>query len=442
MLDRAKILVVDDKPANLEVITETLSAHGHNTAAVTSGERALIWLESYQADLILLDVQMPGIDGFETCELIKKNAAIADTPIIFITALADSENIAKGFSFGAVDYISKPFQEVELLARVNTHLRLNQLNQSLEHQVRNRTSELEKTMAKLQGALSQLESSQVQLVRQEKMSTLGGLMAGVAHEINNPLGFVSGNIGELRRSLDDIVSCLNAYREAFPEPGETLEGLLEELDIDFVVDDIAAMLNSMELGCDRMRGISNSLRYFSRSDTDQKLSVDIHEGLNSTLLILKYRVKASDIRPKIEIIKDYGELPKLDCFPGQLNQVFMNILANAIDMFDEVSEASSDEAIMEGSQKITITTRLIKTQSIDENDVIEVSIADNGKGMQEEVVARVFDRQFTTKPVGKGTGLGLAIAQQIVTDTHGGTLDVQSEVGKGTEFRIRLPIGG
>ena len=435
MLDNSKVLIVDDIPANLEVITETLSSHGYATAAVTSGERALQWLENYKANLILLDVQMPGMDGFETCRRIKENASTTDIPVIFITALSNIDSIAKGFSLGAVDYISKPFQDSELLARVNTHLRLQQLNQSLEEQVAKRTSELEATMMQLQEALSQLKSSQLQLIQQEKMSALGNLVAGVAHEINNPLGFVRGNVKEFNHALQDVINCLNGYQKYFPEPGGELEELLKEVDIDFVLKDLFKMLNSMQVGCDRIHSISNSLRSFSRADTESKLKADLHEGLDSTLLILKYRLKATSLRPEIEIIQDYGDLPEIDCFPGQLNQVFMNLLANAVDMFDEIAECTAYENLLSTPQRI-----IVKTQFVEQNKVAEIYIADNGKGMSEEVSTKIFDRQFTTKAVGKGTGLGLAIAQQIVTETHGGELEVHSEVGQGTEFRIRLPI--
>ncbi|MEM7773633.1 MAG: ATP-binding protein, partial [Cyanobacteria bacterium P01_A01_bin.37] len=354
---------------------------------------------------------------------------------IFITALSNIDSIAKGFSLGAVDYIRKPFQESELLARVNTHLRLQQLNQSLEQQVAKRTHQIESMMRQLEEVISQLKSSQLQLIQQEKMSALGNLVAGVAHEINNPLGFVRGNVKEFQHALKDVISCLDGYRKTFPEPGGELEELLEEVDIDFVLKDLFKMLDSMQIGCDRICSISDSLRSFSRADTESKLRASLHEGLDSTLLILKYRLKANSLRPEIKIIQEYGDLPEIDCFPGQLNQVFMNLLANAVDMFDEVAECTSYENLLSVPQQITV-----KTQLLEQDKVVEICIADNGKGMPEEILAKIFDRQFTTKAVGKGTGLGLAIAQQIVIDTHGGDLEVRSEVGQGTEFLIRLPI--
>ena len=427
MWDSAKILVVDDTPANLEVVTETLSSKGYITAAVTSGERALKWLETYTADLILLDIQMPGIDGFETCRLIKTDTKAVDTPVIFITALSDIDSIAKGFSLGAVDYISKPFQELELLARVNTHLKLQRLNQSLEQQVAERTRDLEE-------ALTQLEISELQLIQQEKMSALGNLVAGVAHEINNPLGFVSSNIPEVHHSLNDIIECLQCYRKTFPQPGANIENLLQDLEIDFLLEDLPKILNSMQIGCQRISDISNSLRTFSRGDTESKFKTDIHEGIDSTLLILKYRLKENKIRPEIVVLRDYSELPEIHCFPGQLNQVFMNILANAIDMFDEIAEAKSFDDMERNPQQITIQTQQCTPLNV------EICIRDNGKGISKEVCSKIFDRKFTTKEVGKGTGLGLAIAHQVVVSKHGGSLDVHSEMGYGTEFVIKLPI--
>ncbi|NJM95816.1 MAG: GAF domain-containing sensor histidine kinase [Phormidesmis sp. RL_2_1] len=284
-----------------------------------------------------------------------------------------------------------------------------------------------------QAYVKQIEESQLQLVQSEKMSALGNLVAGVAHEINNPLGFVAGNVKEVHRALADITECLQIYRDTFPEPGEEIDELLEEIDIDFVLKDVSKMLDSMKVGCQRIRSISNSLRIFSRADTESKFKADMHEGIESTLLILKYRLKATDLRPEIEIIRDYGTLPEIDCFPGQINQVFMNILANAIDMFDEMAERTTFKHFQANPQQITIRTQLTASHGI------EISIFDNGKGMSEAVRSKIFDRKFTTKVVGKGTGLGLAIARQIMVEKHGGSLTVNSKLDQGTEFLICLP---
>ena len=430
MSSKVNILVVDDTPANLEVVTETLVSHSYVTAAAISGERAIKRLERYVPELILLDVQMPGIDGFETCRRIKQNPDWAAIPIIFLTALADTDSIVKGFSLGAVDYLTKPFREAELLARVTTHLRLSQLTYQLEQQVEDRTQAL-------QSAMDALQTSQLQLVQQEKMSALGNMVAGVAHEINNPIGFVQGNVRELQRNLTDIFDHLKLYRQQASV--QDIENHGEAVDIDFLLEDMPKMLTSMETGCDRISNISVSLRTFSRTDQDTKTAYNLHEGLDSTLLILKYRLKDKDFCPAIQVLKDYGNLPEVSCFPGQLNQVFMNLLANAIDMLDEMAVQKSDTALHINPQQITLRTRQIEDPKTGA-PWVEICITDNGKGMSAETCAKIFDRHFTTKAVGKGTGLGLAIARQILVETHQGRLDVHSEVGQGTEFRLQLPV--
>ncbi|MEN8445898.1 MAG: response regulator [Cyanobacteria bacterium J06555_13] len=423
MLNSAKILVVDDTPANLEVITETLACGDYQVAVAISGERALARLETYVPDLILLDVQMPGIDGFETCQKIKANAALADIPVIFITALSNSESVVKGFSLGAVDYISKPFREPELLARVNTHLQLRQLTESLAQQVSARTQSLE-------SAMDQLKSSQIQLVQQEKMSALGGLIAGVAHEINNPIGFVRGNVKELRRNIQDIFEHLSLYQEQIP--AEELEEHAEEIDLEFLMEDIPKMLDSMFVGCDRIRDISRSLRTFSRADQTIQTTFNVHDGIESTLLILKHRLKANDHHPEIEVVKYYGDLPDIACFPGQLNQVFMNILANAVDALEECRQKKMPAEMDAVAPQITVKTAAAGGQ-------VYIHIRDNGPGMPEAVRQHIFDHLYTTKEVGKGTGLGLAIAHQIIVEKHHGRITVDSTPNHGTEFILELP---
>ncbi|MEG4202007.1 AAA family ATPase [Microcoleus sp. Pol12A5] len=282
----------------------------------------------------------------------------------------------------------------------------------------------------------QVEQSQLQLVQSEKMSALGNLVAGVAHEINNPVGFISGNIHEAIAAVKDLTKYLQVYQEKFPHPGDDIEQIAEELDIEYLLEDLPKMLNSMQIGCDRIQGISTSLRTFSRSDKDYKVPFNIHDGINSTILILKHRLKANEQRPAIEVVKEYGNLPSVDCFPGQLNQVFMNILANAIDALEESNREPSLKKIKAPANCITIRT---ERQS---KEWVTIRISDNGPGISDEIKGQIFDHLFTTKGVGKGTGLGLAIARQIVVEKHGGTIEVNSVVGKGTEFTISLPMKG
>jgi PAS domain S-box-containing protein len=295
-----------------------------------------------------------------------------------------------------------------------------------EAQIQQKNQELEQ-------ALIQVQQSQTQVVQSEKMSALGNLVAGVAHEINNPIGFLNGSINNAKDYVQDLLGHLALYQQYHPHPASAVEANAEDIDLEYLSEDLPNLLNSMKGATDRIKGISTSLRVFSRADTDYKVKANLHEGIDSTLLILKYRLNANSYRPAIVVIRDYGQLPLVECFPGQLNQVFMNILANAIDVFDETAQTQSFAELETQPQQITIRT------TIDTNQV-QIQIRDNGKGMTAEVKAKVFDHLFTTKGVGKGTGLGLAIARQIVVEKHGGSLEVQSELGQGTEFCIQLPI--
>lgn len=424
MSKATKIFVVDDVVANLEVVVTVLAAAGYKVATATSGNRALKRLETYTPDLILLDIHMPKLDGFAVCEQIKANPKTAKIPIIFITALSDMDSVSKGFTLGAVDYITKPFREAELLVRINTHIQLRQVNQTLEKRVQERTQALSQL-------LQQLKDSQVRLIQQEKMSALGNLVAGVAHEINNPISCISGNVLELESYLADIFSYIRLCQNQ-TSPKEQ-ENVADKIDLAFLLDDIPKMMTSVKNACDRIVDISKSLRSFSRIDPEKKTAADLHEGLDSSLLILKHRLKANDNRPQINVVKRYANLPEILCFPGQLSQVFMNLLANAIDALDDGNKGKTYQQIQTAANQITIQTGCADNQ-------IVIHIKDNGIGMSDQVKKRIFDHLYTTKEIGRGTGLGLAIAKQIIVETHGGKIEVESEAGQGTEFIVTLPI--
>ncbi|BAY92906.1 MULTISPECIES: ATP-binding sensor histidine kinase [unclassified Tolypothrix] len=284
-----------------------------------------------------------------------------------------------------------------------------------------------------QQALQDLQQAQLQIVQSEKMSALGNLVAGVAHEMNNPLGFIAASLAQAKPTLNDIVNHLNLYQENFTEPGAEILNHAEDIDLEYSLEDLPKMMTSMMLACDRLKNISTSLRTFSRADKDYKVPFNIHEGIDSTILILKHRLKANEQRPAIEVITNYGNLPQVECFPGQLNQVFMNILANAIDALEEFNQGRKFTEITANPNLITITTSIVDKK-------VKIAIADNGKGMTTSVKDKIFDHLFTTKAVGKGTGLGLAIARQIVEETHGGKLKCESALGEGAEFIIELPV--
>ncbi|MEH2352443.1 trifunctional serine/threonine-protein kinase/ATP-binding protein/sensor histidine kinase [Nostoc sp.] len=293
--------------------------------------------------------------------------------------------------------------------------------------------QLQQKAQELETALQNLQQAQLQMVQTEKMSALGNLVAGVAHEMNNPLGFIAASLKLAKPTIADIVEHLRLYQSSFPNKSDKIEDHAEEIDLDYSLEDLPKMIDSMSMACDRLKNISTSLRTFSRADQDYKVPFNIHQGIDSTILILKHRLKANEQRPAIQVVVNYGNLPQVECFPGQLNQVFMNLLANAIDALDESNYGLSFEEIKANPNCITITTSV-------ENNLVKVAIRDNGKGINEQVKQKIFDHLFTTKAVGKGTGLGLAIARQIVEETHGGKLSFNSVIGEGTEFIIEIPV--
>lgn len=450
------ILIVDDNPTNLGVIFNVLDEAGLEVLVAQDGESALQKIEYIIPDLILLDIMMPGIDGFETCSRIKNNPLTSDIPIIFMTALGNTDHKVKGLGLGAVDYITKPFQKEEVLARMKVHLELRNLtkvlankNQLLEEKIQEKTrleeslknlnqeleTRVEARTSELKQALKNLQQAQLQLIQSEKMSTLGQLVAGVAHEINNPVGFMYGNINHAENYIQDLLKIFKLYQEQIPSPNPAITNLAEEVDLDYLLEDLPQVISSMKVGVERIRQISVSLRTFSRTDSTSKLETNLHEGIDSALLILKYRLKGNEKVLPIEVIKDYGDLPLVPCYPGQINQVFTNIIANAIDALEDAYLKRNIEEIKANSRQIVICTEVDPSQ----NSAI-IRIKDNGLGMSEEIRDRIFDYLFTTKPPEKGTGLGLSISYQIIVEQHHGQLSCISQEGLGTEFVIKIPL--
>jgi len=315
-----------------------------------------------------------------------------------------------------------------------TNEKLELYNHTLEQKVTERTHELSEKNTHLNRLLEELRRTQTQMVQSEKMSSLGQLVAGVAHEINNPVNFIHGNIMHVNEYTQELLGLIEAYQQHYPDTPPALQDRLETIDLDFVVEDLPKVLRSMKVGTDRIREIVLSLRNFSRLDESEFKSVDIHEGIDNTLLILWHRLKAKAESPEIQVIKDYGELPHVECYPGQLNQVFMNLLANAIDALEESNQSRSFQEIVANPSVIQIQTQHLNT------DRVLITIADNGDGIPETVRARLFDPFFTTKPVGKGTGLGLSISYQIVVEKHKGRMYCNSVPGQGTLFAIEIPV--
>ena len=361
-------------------------------------------LETFKTNIISV-VMREGIWSGELCLCSRSGEEIPVSQV-----LMSHKNVQ-----GEVEFLSTIMRDIRDLKRIETERNL-------------KSSALEQ-------ALQELQTTQLQMIQSEKMSALGNLVAGVAHEMNNPLGFISGSLKQAKPTIADVVEHLRIYQKSFPHKNKEILDHESEIDLEYGLEDLPKMLDSMMMACDRLRNISTSLRTFSRADRDRKVPFNIHQGIDSTILILKHRLKASEHHPEIEVVTNYGNLPQIECFPGQLNQVFMNILANAIDALEETNQGRSFEEIKAKPNRITITTLL-------EEHFVKIMIADNGKGMDDEIKQKVFDHLFTTKAVGRGTGLGLAIARQIIEEKHQGNIVVDSIPSEGTIFSIAIPAIG
>lgn len=546
--DRGNILIVDDTPANVRILSDALMQCGYEICSAMSGERALELVQDFVPDLILLDVMMPEMDGYAVCQRLKSMPETHDIPIMFLSAIDNPHDKVKAFQVGGIDYITKPFHLEEVLARVSQQIERRNLQKRLEQQnfrlhaeiqnykqledryrsifdnaidgmfqstpegqfitansalaemygyasveelctsiadigqqlyvipsrrqefidrvrVQGEVSDFEAQVyckngtmiwvsetvravydsqeslifyegtvknisdrkrsdemlrlrsQELEETLIQLRHSQAKLLQQEKMSSLGQLVAGMAHEINNPVSFISGNLVYAEQYFEDLV---RAFHDAGIKTGD---------DIEFVLQDLPTLLQSMRNGADRIRLIVQALKNFARLDEAEEKTVDIHEGIESSLLLLSHRLEATQTRPKIKVIKDLGSIPKVHCFPGLLNQALMNLMSNAIDALDSRSTTQTFK-----QPKLELRTKLV-----DPNRIM-IWISDNGSGIPPEVQERIFDPFFTTKAVGEGTGMGLAISYQIIVEKHNGQLECISVLGKGTEFVIMLPI--
>ncbi|GET36999.1 hybrid sensor histidine kinase/response regulator [Microseira wollei] len=413
----AKILFVDDeidlKRLLKQRLKKTIRENEFELLFASNGKEALEILKSDSSvAMVATDINMPEMDGLT---LLAKIAEIDPTiKTVVMSAYSDWKNIRTAMHCGAFDFLTKPIDFEDLVITIIRTL--NQVQQVREN-------------------LNKLQHAQLLLIQSEKMSTLGQLVAGVAHEINNPIGFLSGNIEQTTEAINDLINHLRLYQEEFPNPGSEIEENAEEIDLEYLLKDLPEMLSSMKVGAERIRNISNSLRTFYRGDTGDKVLANIHEGMDSTLTILQHRLKANNERPAIQTIKEYGDIPPVKCYLGKLNQVFMNILVNAIDAIEESNQGKSFTEIEAAPNTIAIKTELSES-----DPSVVIKIKDNGKGISDEIKSKIFDQFFTTKSIGKGTGLGLSISRQIVEEAHGGSLTCSSVEGEGSEFTIMIPI--
>lgn len=412
------ILIVDDEQINVALFSAQLKDVFSSILTASSGEEALRVIETQQPDIILLDVMMPGMSGFEVATKLKADSRTRHIPIIIVTALTDSASCLKALECGAEEFLTKPVQRAELLMRARNLLKLKKYQDFLARH----GADLEEQLAV--GSL-QLSQAQEKLVQSDKLASIGQLAAGVAHEINNPIGFVKSNVGSLKVYIDDILEVLRCYEAIEPllpadaDPVRQLQQAKAAADLAFVRDDIQHLIAQSQEGIARVAKIIQDLKNFARSDTNPAwVSADLRGCLDSAL-----NIATNEIKYRADVVREYGELPEIECIPSQLAQVFLNILVNAA------------QAVGDTGKRGTITVR----SGCNAADKVWIEVQDTGCGMTAEQARRVFEPFYTTKPVGVGTGLGLSISYGIVA-THGGSIEVASEPGQGTRFRVTLPV--
>lgn len=413
------ILVVDDVPDNIRLLSTILMEQGYHVRKAINGHMALTSVQTIPPDLILLDVNMPEISGYEVCRKLKSDESTSGIPIIFLSALDNASDKVNAFQVGGADYITKPFQVEEVLARVQHQLAI----QTLQTQLQAKNLELQQTICTLR-------ATQAQLIHQEKLAGLGQIVAGIAHEFNNPISFISGNLSPALKYMQELLTLIDLYRQEYPTPPVMIQQTIEEMDLKFLLSDLRKLMNSMQRGVDRIRSLILALKIFSHLDESDIKTVDLHQGIDSTLLLLQHRLRDAGNAFEVKVIKQYGNLPPVTCYARQLNQVFFNLLDNAIDALEVRMQRDN---FATNKPTIWIQTHLATT------DVIVISIKDNGCGIPEAIQSRLFEPFFTTKPVGKGTGLGLSTSYQIVTERHEGRLTYQP-MPEGAEFTIELPL--
>ena len=415
------ILIVDDVPDNIRFLSAFLMQQGYQVRKAINGKMALGSVTALIPDLILLDVNLPDMSGYEVCEELKQNRSTASIPIIFLSAENNAIDKVKAFQLGASDYITKPFQLEEVLARINTQLTI----QTLQKELKEQNQQLKETLVELKAA-------QANLVQQEKMATLRKVVAGVAHEINNPLSFIACNIKPIQEYVQQLLTLIQLYQQESENHGSAVRSYLEEIDLEFLSSDLMSIIHSMEKGTERIHSVILALRIFTRLDEAGIKPIDINDTIDQVLALLQHRFCDQDGQVLIQIRKEYGKLPLVTGYADQLNQVIFNLVCNSIDAIDEKMSRNNGQF---PAPEIVITTQLSTN-----TDSILIRIRDNGVGVPDAIRDLIFEPFFTTKPAGQGVGLGLATSRRIIEEIHFGQLTYHSSPGEGAEFVIQLPI--
>ncbi len=426
----AKILTIADA-VTLEVVQELLEREGHQVRVALDAGGGLELARELSPDLIICDGTSPQIDWLEVCRLLKADSLPFGNPYgerdsfasrelasAYFVLLTTPEQFAELPELDAPfdDFLFKPIVKQELLGRVRAGGRWRELKRELE-----RTQQ-------------ELQLSRDRIVENEKMSSLGELVSGIAHEINNPITFIYSNLTHVQSYSTDLIQLLQLYQKQFVNPGSEILQKQQDMDVEFVLDDLLKIVSSMRTGSDRIRQIILSVQDFSRSDRSGWQLFDISDGLENTLLLLQHRLPAREGRRDIKVMKEYGNLPQVECYAGQLNQAFLNIINHAIDALEESSQELDESESLKFKPVILISTQVIDAQRI------SIEIADNGLVISQDITAQVSDPLLILKPAEHSRALGLALSYQIIVDQHKGELKCFSEPGKGTKFRIEIPV--
>ncbi len=416
---RADILIVDDVLENVQLLSKLLSQAGYSVRKALNGTMALTAAQQRPPHLILLDINMPEMNGYQVCQQLKQQPALAGIPVIFLSALDDPQDKVRAFEVGGVDYITKPFERDEVIVRIQHQLTI----QALQQQLQEKNQSLELTLERLQEA-------QVQLIQKEKMLGLGQLIAGITHEVNNPISFIYGNLTPARRYFDQVLALLRLYRRKYPQVDPDIEAAIAEIDLDFILTDWEKLMRSMQTGVERIKSIMVALQLFSHLGESDIKPVDLNQSLDSVLSLLGHRLQPQDARPEIPVMRQYGQIPLTVCHGKLINQALLNLLNNAIDAI----ERWGTEALRTKPLSITLKTEALGA------DQIRITIKDTGVGISPDLQPRIYEPFFTTKSVGEGTGLGLSTSYQVIVEQHGGQLTCDSVPGEGTTMTIILPV--